>query len=275
MNKKFLLMFPLALIPFFWNDIRPISAEDIAKADRYQKSASQAWSKDESIDLLNKAVALNPRDPELYYDLASKYYDRSMLETPNKDNDKIIAACDKALRYNNKNALTNNQLIDIAVLKCRAYNEIHDYNKALDSITAAKKIPAVPDKKASVYTWLGHTYKSLKQYDKSLNAYNDAITANSDVKGLRPMLGLAYYNRAELYKSLNEKDKALADYTAAILCQDRGPMSFYYSARGSLLKDYFGDEAKAIKDFEKALEIYPSDKEARKQLDILRNKKQG
>jgi tetratricopeptide (TPR) repeat protein len=94
------------------------------------------------------------------------------------------------------------------------------------------------------YQALGQAWRTLKEWDKSLDAANKAIAAY-------PNVVRGYTLRASLRKRLNDIPGAIADYDQAIAIEP--DYHGYYRLRGQLKKSF--DRNGAIQDFRMAMKV--------------------
>jgi len=129
----------------------------------------------------------------------------------------------------------------------------------------------------SAYNSRATAYMKLKNFDKAIDDYTQAITLTPYYYLLYFTRGLAYINKAmAAYLRLapvnkSDVDHALFDFTQAITLNPKDVNSYCW--RGNIYgNDFFGitDLNRAIKEFEAALEIDPNHKEARENLEKLR-----
>ncbi len=108
--------------------------------------------------------------------------------------------------------------------------------------SALNSIPELESKKD--YLALGQAWRTLEEWDRSLNAANKAIAAYPNVVG-------GYTLRASLRARLNDVTGAITDYNQAIAIK---PYYYgYYQLRGELKKSL--DQNGAIQDFRTAMKV--------------------
>lgn len=103
-------------------------------------------------------------------------------------------------------------------------------------------------KRGNSYYKRGNAYFGLKEYQKAIADYNEAIRLNSQDSD-------AYYNRGLAYYYLKEYQKAIVDYDEAIHLNPQDADA--YVGRGNtynILKEY----QKAIADYTKAIRVDPN-----------------
>ncbi|MBU0637327.1 MAG: protein kinase [Planctomycetes bacterium] len=95
--------------------------------------------------------------------------------------------------------------------------------------------------RVNAYTHLAHTYRRIKEYDKSVECYGKALTGSGDTAGAM----WHYYQRATPLWILGRTDEALADYERFRIQYGR---PWYSDARAFLILQQLGrpDEAQRI-----------------------------
>jgi tetratricopeptide (TPR) repeat protein len=106
--------------------------------------------------------------------------------------------------------------------------------------SARNSIPELESKRD--YLALGQAWRTLEEWDRSLDAANKAVAAYPNVVG-------GYTLRASLRKRLKNIAGALADYNQAIIINPNSHV--YYQLRGELKKSF--DRNGAIEDFRMAM----------------------
>ncbi len=101
-------------------------------------------------------------------------------------------------------------------------------------------------------TTVGITNLNLKQYDKAIADFSQAIEIDSDY-------ARAYNNRGVLYKDIKQYDKAIDDYSHAIEIDPKNPTAWY--SRGNAYNDLHQYD-NAVADYSRAIEIDPKDTDA-------------
>jgi tetratricopeptide (TPR) repeat protein len=112
--------------------------------------------------------------------------------------------------------------------------------------SARESIPELERKKD--YLALGQAWRTLEEWDKSLEAADKAVSAYPNVVG-------GYTLRASLRKRSNNIAGALADYNQAIAIEP--DYHGYYRLRGKLKKSF--DRNGAIQDFRMAMKVVRTD----------------
>lgn len=114
------------------------------------------------------------------------------------------------IEYTTKQINETPQSTDAYALRCRAYLQLQDYDKALADATLAIKYWDRKSKmnRANVYALRARVYEEMDRYKSALADYNMGIKndkQNAD----------AYFNRADFYCRMNDYPKAEADYRMA------------------------------------------------------------
>jgi tetratricopeptide (TPR) repeat protein len=125
----------------------------------------------------------------------------------------------------------------------RQQNELDRQRRVLEAQEAAlNSIPDLARKKD--YLALGQAWRTLEEWDKSLDAANKAISVYPNIVG-------GYTLRASLRKRVNDIAGAIDDYDRAIAIEPN--YHGYYRLRGKLKKSF--DRNGAIQDFRMAMKI--------------------
>jgi tetratricopeptide (TPR) repeat protein len=119
-----------------------------------------------------------------------------------------------------------------------------EYDKAIDSYTQAIQINPKYD---LAYNDRGYAYREKGDYGKAIDDYTKIIQIN-------PEFYCAYINRGDIYKEKGEYDKAIADYTQAIQIDPKNSWGYYRRGGGYQKKD---DYDKAIENYTQATQINP------------------
>jgi tetratricopeptide (TPR) repeat protein len=188
---------------------------------------------DEALEDFNRAIELDAEDAGLYKARASVYVEQNKLEAALADYEKGIALNPpvKTLAglYNERGVL---------------YHSIHQYEAAICDFNKAIELSP---KDAVLYANRSNSYRGIEQYEKAMEDCNQALAIN-------PNTAHAYYARAALYKVYVLPEKAIAELKHAIELDDKN--SSYYHLRGFL---YFQKRLynPAIADLTKAIELKP------------------
>ena len=227
---------------------------------------AQDWkAKGESKEALaayNKAIELNPRYAEAYYE-RGRLFANSFHEW-----DKAYEDYNNCLKYDHDH---------IGALKARAdhYFGHKKYDQALDDYLKALKENNsdhyVQTQVGRIYMEQGDNRKAMKHFEEALRAWNSAYDPHyymglvwlkerddnraleefSKAIGANSKYGLAYNERGKLYLKNNDLDKALKDFAQAIAyLKDYTGEPFYWRGKAYLMSNEY---EKAIRDFTSAL----------------------
>ncbi len=124
------------------------------------------------------------------------------------------------------------------------YYQSKEYDKAIEAYEEAVKINPKDD---SAYNNMGSAYANKKEYDKAIEAYKKAIEIN-------PKYDSAYYNMGIAYDDKKEYDKAIDAFEKAIEINPK-----YADAYNNMGNAYYNKKEydKAIEVYKKAIEINP------------------
>jgi tetratricopeptide (TPR) repeat protein len=130
-----------------------------------------------------------------------------------------------------------------------AYNDIHDFGRAIHDYTKAIELRA---DFAKAYNNRGNTYDNMRDHDRAIRDYTKAIE-------LKPDYAEAYNNRGKAYKSMGDLGQAIRDYAKAI--ELKPDLAQAYNNRGNAYKSK-GDSGQANRDYARAIELNPDYAEA-------------
>ncbi|MDR1899473.1 MAG: tetratricopeptide repeat protein [Treponema sp.] len=193
-----------------------------------------------------QAISINP-------DYALAYNNRGLAYNDKGDYDRAIADYSQALRINPDYA-------DAYTNRGNAYNHKGDYERGIADYGQAISIN--PDY-ALAYTNRGVAYYNKGDHNRAIADYNQALRINPDYAD-------AWYNRGNAYYGKGDYDLAIADYTQAIRINPN--LAIAYINRGNAYTNK-GDYDRAIADYETALRINPNNASARKNLDLVRQRR--
>jgi len=177
-----------------------------------------------AIDLLNKAIELDPG-------LAGAHYNRGTAYDGLKQHGRAIQDFDKAIELDPDFAMAYSN-------RGNAYGGLKQYGRAIQDFD--KAIELEPDL-AMAYSNRGNAYGGLKQYGRAIQDFDKAIE-------LDPGLAVAYNNRGLAYMNLKQFKRAIQNNNKAIELDP--DLAVAYNNRGVAfinLKQY----ARAIQDFDK------------------------
>ncbi len=181
---------------------------------------------DEAISDYSKALEINPRDAEAYYNRGIVYNRKGQY-------DEAISDFSKALEINQRYALAyQNRGI--------AHDNKGEYDQAISDYTKALEI----NPKASVaYRQRGNAYFNKREYDSAISEFSKAIDIN-------PKDAVAYTYRADAYEKQARYKEAILDYNKAIEIDSK-----YVLAYNNLAWILSTAKEPRIRNGEKALEL--------------------
>ncbi len=135
------------------------------------------------------------------------------------------------------------------------YSLLKEFDKALADLQKGGEVdPTFPH----IYAARGNIYSQMKEYQKSIDSYSKAI----EIKSYSDF----YRGRCNTYYQFGKFENAIADCSEAINLNPKGAWNFYY--RG-LSRQKLEQNALAISDFRKTLELQPNHIGAKQQLENL------
>jgi tetratricopeptide (TPR) repeat protein len=152
-----------------------------------------------------------------------------------------IAACTKLI---DSGKYTNHQLAKLIVTKAAAYDDDHQYEKAIQEYTAA--IALWPEF-ALAYNGRGSAYDEEGKFDLALDDYNRTTQ-------LDPTFVYGWANRALVEARRSQFSQALADYDRALKIDPQNSWALY--GRG-IAKSWSGDKSGASEDLTAANKLDP------------------
>ncbi len=248
-----------------WSDVvikSPNKARPFVNLGNALKNIGQF---DVAIEDYTKAININPKFSDAYYNRAVAYDKLSQWGKAITDYSKTIEINPKYLEaYNNRGAdygkleKWNEAIVDYnAAIKIDSNNAMPYYNCGIaqgsleqwdTAIIYYSKAIKIDPKYTSAISNRGVSYGKLKQWDKAIADYSKAIK-------LDPNNASAYTNRGVSYRNLGQYEKAIADYTKAIELDPK--YSSAYNNRGFAYA-MLGQWDKANTDYTKAIEIDPN-----------------
>ncbi len=207
--------------------------------------AAQSKNPTLALELIGKAIEINPKGPEAYSNRGNVLKELKRLDEALTSYDRAIELkSDYAEAYSNRgNVLKELKRLDEALTSYdRAIELKRDYAEAyynrgivlqefkqLDAAhTSYDRAIELKRDYADAYSNRGNVLKELKQLDAALTSYDRAIELKSDYAE-------AYYNRGIVLKELKQLDAALTSYDKAI--EFKRDYADAYSNRGNVLKE--------------------------------------
>ena len=243
----------------------------------------------EAVTLLDRAEALRPDYPDVYY-YRMRAYDAmgetkkaiddavSYIDLSPKDIDLAEISWYLSKQYNYsvaklKSAINKSKSpVYCQVALYVLYQDNKDYVKAIKQLDMLEKCfgGAVHNKKAYCYSQLNmvdeaieeatldisedpgaDSYRNRGQIYREAGLYDEAIADFTAALAEEPDSYYLYYQRGWSYELKGDPEKAMADYNLGIDMNDDHP--YLYLMRGEL-RLLLGDEAKAREDFEQVLQ---------------------
>ena len=164
-------------------------------------------------------------------------------------------------------ALTDEPTKLVSFVTAMKYDEQENYEKAVEYFTLS--LPEQPsryiDSSFILFSRGLIMGRFMKQYDKAIDDYTQAIQIN-------PKFDKAYIGRGLSYYVKGEDDKAIADYNQAVQINPKNDLA--YAGRGRAYADN-GEDDKAIADYNRAVQINPKNDLAYKSRgDVYADKKE-
>ena len=187
---------------------------------------------EEGIAFYNRAIDINPKDPDTYYNRGNAYYAKGNLEQAVFDYNKAIEINPVYFKaYYNRGVFHH--------AKGNFEQAISDYNKAIE----------INPKFLDIYYKRGNAYHAKGDLEQAIADYNKAIEIN-------PQDPNAYYNRGAIYNARGKLAQAIFDYSKVIEISPAYPKVYYNRGIAYYAK---GNFEQAIADYNKAIETSPKD----------------
>ena len=139
----------------------------------------------EALDIVDKAIELNPTDPDFYYS-------RGIINTEREKYSKAIEDFDKALSLGDDNEFR------IFLYRGVAKLSLEQYDSALEDLNSAIEMDP---KNASAYHSRGRVYYELREYNSAIKDFETSLKFN-------PQNEVAYYNLGMAYYRLGDMEEA-------------------------------------------------------------------
>jgi tetratricopeptide (TPR) repeat protein len=189
--------------------------------------------RDQAIELLQKAINLNPNNKNAYLELAHTYKEKNYYS-------ETIKYFDKAIEIDADN-------VEVLSEKA-AYNyEKKYYREALDSY---KKMAYKNPQDFSFYFNKGYSEDAIGLTDDAIDSYSTYINNY-------PTTSLAYNNRGVCYSKKRLYQKAIDDYSLAIKngkSDSKENLGMYYNNRGSCYSN-LNKKVEACLDYKRAADL--------------------
>jgi len=187
------------------------------------------------VDLITKAIRLNPTVAGVHSNLGNALRDLNRPEEAIASYDRAIALQpDYAEAHNNRG------------------NALRDLNRPAEALASYDRALALRPNYAETHNNRGNALRDLKRFDEALASYDRAIA-------LRPNYAEAHSNRGNALRSLRRHEAALASYDHAIALKPGYVEA--YNNRGNALRD-LKRFAEALASYDKAIALQPGYAEA-------------
>lgn len=140
----------------------PLTEVEKAEAEKYFQQSMENFSKEESLELIDKALDIDPKN------LDYLTYKLTLLDLHGKA-EECISLGEKLLE--SEENLEDIHKQNIYSHLTSAYDTIEDYKKALDYCNKAINISTDLERKSNYYIFEGNIYHKLNQYEKALESY--------------------------------------------------------------------------------------------------------
>ncbi len=231
--------------------------------------AMQTGRPERGVDLIARAIAINPTVAGVHSNLANGLKDLNRLDEALASYGTAIALKpDYTEAYNNRGiALHDLSRFDAALAdyekaialkpdNAEAYNNrgvtLQALNRSAEALASFDKAIAFRSNYPGAFNNRGNALRDLKQFDRALASYDTAIM-------LRPGYADAYHNRGQTLQDLNRFDAALASFDKAIALKP--DYAEAYNTRGLLLQETARFDA-ALASFDRAIALKPDYAEA-------------
>jgi len=230
----------------------------------------------DSLKAGQRALKLDPKDPETYYNVANTYKQLNRLEEAVNYYQNAIKLNSNYIEAYNNLALTQkekgnldetiniyNKLITINPNFAEAHNNLgialRDSNKLKDAEKSYKKAIQINPNYAEAYNNLGITLRELGMLNESMTSYKKAIQIN-------PNYAEAYNNLGVIFRDLGEIKKSETNYNKALKLEPNYT-EVYYNLGVTLreLGKLYDSEAS----YRKAIKLNPKYSEAYNNLGIV------
>lgn len=248
-----------------------ILAKDPKNAEAYRMRGT-AYYHEEKFDLAiadyNQAIALNAKD-------AIAYAGRGLSHFKQSDLDGAIADLQRAARLSPNSVAIYNHLVDV-------YWRKQDWDNVISNATQTIRVnPSQSawacDVRGTAYQNKGDLDRALKEFATSIRLRPDwdaphrdrasALNKKGDFDGalgdLKEAIRLDPHNeqnydaRSGVYQGKKDWDGVIANWTEAIA--NNPTNTLFLTARGNVYQFHKNDLAKAIADYNKAVELQPND----------------
>ncbi|MFW9971463.1 MAG: tetratricopeptide repeat protein [Candidatus Odinarchaeota archaeon] len=202
------------------------------------------------------------------YDDAFKFYEKAlkvneMMESPDVKNKDLIRSSYKRELINRSKLEIENKNYDKSIEQCRRALELDDifveayhhlglsyYYKRNFKVAIENFQRAVDYNKNHIesWKWMGLTYEAMENYDSALKNINKSVEINSGFAD-------GWYNLGNIYKLRNEFDNAIESYNKATEINPEFAKAWYFKGIAYFDKKDYNN---AILNIEKAIKIDPN-----------------
>ena len=197
--------------------------------------ALQARHTERAVELIGKAIALNPSVAAAHSNLGKALLD---LKRP----EQALASCDKAIALEP----------DLAMAHHNRGTALEDLKRPEEALASYDRAIQLRPNFASAHCNRGNILQALTRYEEALASYDRAIH-------IRPDFTQAHYNRGNVLQALNRYAEAVASYDRAVAL--RPDFAEPLSNRGNALLR-LGRYEEALASYDRALELRPDFAEA-------------
>jgi len=231
-----------------------------AQANRYIRKALNSDDLNERIEILTKAIELEPEKLDAYFyrgiaknDLGDYYgaivdYSKVIVEEPdadtyfNRGNSRYSLEDFEGAKEDYKKAIElDPYFVDAHYsLGCANY-DLDDYDTALTNFNTVIKIQPYY---AKAYNLRANIYAFKKKHKEALKDYTMGVLVDPSAD--------TYYNRGVFYMDINYYKKAKSDLSRAIRLNENSSFAYFYRGASQLL---LGKHRNALTDFSTALKF--------------------
>jgi tetratricopeptide (TPR) repeat protein len=161
-----------------------------------------------------------------------------------QDEDRAISDLDQAIRLDPRSAQTY-------WIRGEFYEGRRDYDRTISDFDQAIRLDP---RNAAAYNGRGRIYKYKGDYVRAISDFDEAIRRN-------PELTIAYYNRGDAYNRKGDHDRAISDFDQVILLDPKVPVPLTILG---LAYEGKNDLDHAAHNFDLALKLNPNDDDARR-----------
>ncbi|HUA66786.1 MAG TPA: tetratricopeptide repeat protein [Alphaproteobacteria bacterium] len=271
-----------ALIHF--NKALEINPDNAAAYNNRGLTKKEKGNRDGALADLNKAIELEP-------DLGSAYLNRAGVKRDHGNFDEALADYDRAIELEPKSAKAYSKRGEVKRKKGDTDGALADFNKAIElnpklstayvnrarikrengnfdeALADCDKAIELKPGSPTIYNIRGELKRRKGDADGALADYSHAIELKSDSDS-----AVYYCNRSMAWRMKRDLDGAMADCDRAI--ELKPDLALAYNNRGMIKKDK-GDLDGAISDVEKAIDLESKTEGFRKNLEKLKQIKQG